>query len=68
MWLKDLRCTARTLMKVLKKYSELLLTGQRMHNCSSSFRDRISKNHLLVVYTDNLGKPLAEIEILNNAI
>lgn len=55
-------------IKVLKKYSELLSAGKLMHNCSSSYRDRINQNHLLVVYTNNFGKPLAELEIKDNAI
>ncbi|MDO4179525.1 MAG: PcfJ domain-containing protein, partial [Phascolarctobacterium sp.] len=55
-------------MKVLKKYSELLTTGNLMHNCSQSYRDRINKDHLLVICTNDLGKPIAELEIKNNAI
>lgn len=55
-------------LKVLKKYRELLEIGNLMNNCTASYRDRLNENHVLVVYTNDLGKPLAELEIKDGAI
>lgn len=55
-------------LKVLKKYSELLEIGNLLNNCTATYRDKISKDNLLAVITDDIGKPIAEIEIKDNEI
>lgn len=57
-----------TNLTIIKKYSDLLVAGNALHNCAASYRDRINSNHYLVLATDSKGLPVALLEIKANAI
>lgn len=55
-------------INVLTLYSSIKKAGMELKNCAASYKNRINKNHVLALMTDNRNKAVALFEIHNKQI
>lgn len=55
-------------INVLTLYSSIKKAGMELKNCAASYKNRINKNHVLALMTDNKNKAVALFEIRDKQI